>query len=248
MHNGYTLPAIKPSDTAMPPSAETIPVILAIDTAGPCCSVALSIGDRVLARDESSARRHAQALLPMIDALLAEAEITLDAVAAIAVSVGPGSFTGLRIGVSAAQGLAMGCDIPVLAVSSLQALARAASHKHLKHSGSILALVDARMDELYAGCFRADPELPDAIDEAVVCAPEALRLPATVNWSDVLVAGNGSEMLPRVPDAANPALIDEEVMHSAIDVLCIGQQRFAAGETIAAVDLMPVYLRNQVTG
>ena len=97
--------------------------LLAIETSTEACSVALLCAERIIARSEIAPRRHAELLLPMCDAVLAEAGVARGALDAIAVGRGPGAFTGVRLAIAAAQGIALALDIPVVLVSSLAALA-----------------------------------------------------------------------------------------------------------------------------
>src|SRR5215831_4430849 len=129
--------------------------LLAIETATESCSAALLIGDAVIERCEIAPRRHAELILPMIESLLGEAGVTRRQIDGIAVGRGPGAFTGVRLAISVAQGLALGLDIPVVPVSSLAALAQDAP---AKQSGSILAVIDARMGEVYSGTFQRAPK------------------------------------------------------------------------------------------
>src|SRR5215469_4188984 len=97
--------------------------LLAIETSTEACSVALVHGENVVARTELAPRRHAERVLPMADELLAESGISKHALDAIAVGRGPGAFTGVRLAVSLAQGMAVALGLPVVTVSSLAALA-----------------------------------------------------------------------------------------------------------------------------
>ncbi len=121
--------------------------ILALDTATEACSVAVLDGDRVYASFELCARDHTRRILPLVQQLLAVAGLTLHQMDALAFGCGPGSFTGVRIGVGIAQGLALGADLPVIGISTLQTMAQSAWR--LQQSEQVLAAIDARMGEVY---------------------------------------------------------------------------------------------------
>ena len=145
--------------------------ILALDTASAQCSAALLLDDQLLTRSVATAREHAQLLLPMIDALLAEAGTSLRQLDGIAFGRGPGSFTGVRVAASVTQGLAMGAGLPVRPVSDLRALAEQARRRAPGnlHAGSILACMDARMGEVYWATYglREDQVLEHDMPERV---------------------------------------------------------------------------------
>src|SRR5712675_1782059 len=127
--------------------------VLALDTATEACSVALLSGDECISRSAEGGRSHAQQVLEMVEAVLAEAEGSLSMLDGIAASIGPGSFTGVRISVAVAQGLAFGAGLKVVPVTTLEALAlQVLSDPALR----AIACLDARMGELYWGCFAAD--------------------------------------------------------------------------------------------
>jgi tRNA threonylcarbamoyl adenosine modification protein YeaZ len=128
-------------------------LILAMDTAGPACAVALAratgSGIEILARiDERIGRGHAERLMPMIDEALRHARLSFDDLDRIAVTVGPGSFTGVRVGVAAARALALALDISAVGVGSLQAIALPATRVH--RAGTVVAVLDAKRGEVYA--------------------------------------------------------------------------------------------------
>jgi tRNA threonylcarbamoyladenosine biosynthesis protein TsaB len=129
-------------------------LILAIDTAGPDCAAAVTreeAGDAaILARaEERIGRGHAERLMPMIDAVLADARVDFADLGRIAVTVGPGSFTGVRVGIAAARGLALALDIRAVGVGSLQAIALPALRSSAG-AGTVVASLDARRGEVYA--------------------------------------------------------------------------------------------------
>ncbi|MET4635558.1 tRNA (adenosine(37)-N6)-threonylcarbamoyltransferase complex dimerization subunit type 1 TsaB [Kaistia defluvii] len=169
--------------------------LLAIDTALENCSVGLSAGGAVFLRAETIGKGHAERLMPEIAALLAEAGVAISAIQRIAVSVGPGSFTGLRVGIAAARGLALVYRVPVVGVGTL--LTHAALATSLRPPGNerpILALLPARGDELYGQLFSAKLE---PAGEAVLASIG--HFAALADESDADLAGAGAIRLER-PD------------------------------------------------
>lgn len=150
--------------------------ILAIDTTGPACSLALAdfgARERVLGVvSEAMQRGHAEAIVPLLDALLKDAGAGRGSLKRIAVTVGPGSFTGLRVGLSLARGIALGLGIPALGISVFEAIREAAG----PHGEPLAIALDARREEVYLQVFQ-----PDGGTEgpAVVPLPDAAaRVPA----------------------------------------------------------------------
>jgi tRNA threonylcarbamoyladenosine biosynthesis protein TsaB len=178
--------------------------VLALDTATEACSVALLDGEEIIGRYEELGKTHAQQILSMVDAVLAEAQCSLSMLDGLAASIGPGAFTGVRISVAVAQGLAFGADLRVVAVSTLEALALQALQSGAGHA---LSCLDARMGEVYWGCFAADPTR-GLVERSVprVGAPETVSLPDTARGADVqsLAVAAG---LTDVPGAAVPGAV-----------------------------------------
>ena len=216
--------------------------ILALDTAGNAGSVALLAGTKVFERVETTPRRHAATLLPMAEACLAEAGLALSALDAVAFGRGPGSFTGLRIATSVAQGIAFGAGLPVLPVSNLAAGAAAAWRLH--RWDKVLVVLDARMEELYAGAFRVGADgLPVAAGEELLVAPDALAPPGEGVWHGV---GSGFAAWPELAGRLGLAEVDAEVTPLARDLLPLAVASLAAGGAVSAAEALPVYLREQV--
>ena len=180
----------------------------------------------------------------MADALLAEAGIGRHALDAIAVGRGPGAFTGVRLAVSLAQGMALALDLPVITISSLAALALEAPEEE---DTAILAVIDARMGEIYAACYRRDGNSGlIALDEERVCTADTLQLPEAGAWQ---VVGTGW--------AAYAAVLSQRLtgtLHSAdglrypqaAHVAELAMREFKAGRARAPELALPVYLRDKV--
>ena len=216
--------------------------LLAIETATECCSVALLSGERLIARSEIAPRRHAELLLPMCDEALAEAGLARSDLDALAVGRGPGAFTGVRLAVSAAQGIALALDIPVVPISSLAALALQAPD----NGADVLAIIDARMGEIYAGMFRRVSGRIEHIGEETVGQAGALRFPDATALN---VIGTGwatyrESILKILPTP--PRWAEGDRYPQAIDVARLAEPIAAAGGGIAADSVLPVYLRDKV--
>jgi len=183
----------------------------------------------------------------MIESLLAEAGLKRRDLQGIAVGRGPGAFTGVRLAISIAQGLALGLDLPVVAVSSLAALALDAPDEVAHRDAAILAVIDARMGEVYAGAFRRrDDGLVEPLNDESVGPAEKLILPHESTWS---IVGTGwsayhSALATRLP--APPAFADAARYPQARAVLRLAQPQFADGAGVAPEAALPVYLRDKV--
>jgi tRNA threonylcarbamoyladenosine biosynthesis protein TsaB len=217
--------------------------VLAIDTATEACSVALLIGTDLIVRFAEIPRGHAQQILGMVDEVLAEADHSLTGLDGIAASIGPGSFTGVRICVAVAQGLAFGADLRVAAVTTLEALAAQVLGGAAQHA---LACLDARMGEVYWGCFDADPERgPVASCPPRVGPPATVAMPFTARYRGI---GRGFAAYPCL--AALPGLEivppDSVALPSAREIVRLGALRLRAGEGLDPGDLQPLYLRDKV--
>jgi len=217
--------------------------LLALDTSTESCSAALLCGDDLLERSELAPRRHAELILPMIDSLLAEAGLSRRRLDGIAVGRGPGAFTGVRLAISVAQGLALGLDIPVVPVSSLAALAQDVPVSE----GNILAVIDARMGEVYAGTFRRGAHgLVEALYEETVGRAEKLILPQSKQWS---IIGSGWDayrdtLAARLPGP--PRWADGSRFPQAHAIARLAQPQLAAGRGVSPEYALPVYLRDKV--
>jgi tRNA threonylcarbamoyladenosine biosynthesis protein TsaB len=211
------------------------PLLLAVETATAAPSVALSRGEELLGeRAADPGRATAEALLPAIDALLADADLALAAVEGFAVSIGPGSFTGLRIGVATVKGLAFGTGRRAVPVSTLAALAA-----HARGPGPVAAVLDARRGELYAAGFSAGRGA-DWLPEAVIPIA-ALRscLPAGCR-----IVGEGVALCTAALTGADVAFLPPPYPETtARHVAALAARAWSRAESVAAGDLAPRYLR-----
>lgn len=218
--------------------------LLAIDTTEEACSAALLIDDAVLEHFELAPRRHSELILPMMDALLTDAGLGVTDLDALAFARGPGSFTGIRIAASVVQGTAFGAGLPVVPVSSLQALAQGAYREH--GAVDVLSALDARMQEVYwAACRLGTGGIMRIVGEECVCPPQAALVPEGIDWTGV---GSG---WGTYAEALAARCIREPQVHAAArvhaqDVATIAAALFLEGAAVTAEQALPVYLRDQV--
>jgi tRNA threonylcarbamoyladenosine biosynthesis protein TsaB len=223
--------------------------VLALDTATEACSVALVTDAGVLGRYAEVGRGHAEEILAMVSAVLGEAGIPLGGLDGIAAGIGPGSFTGVRVSVSVAQGLAFGAVLPVIPLTSLETLAwRAigAGPAIGACAGQALACLDARMGEVYWGCFAADRVQGVAPLGSLQVGP-----PATVRWAAALPyrgIGRGFAAYPELGGLPGLELAprDAEALPDARDMARLGALRLAAGAGLDPAALRPQYVRDKV--
>ncbi|MGJ8692178.1 MAG: tRNA (adenosine(37)-N6)-threonylcarbamoyltransferase complex dimerization subunit type 1 TsaB [Thalassotalea sp.] len=220
---------------------------LAIDASTEACSVALKIDDKVYSRFELCPQSHSLVLLPMIDEILKEANITLQALDGLIFGQGPGSFTGVRIGVGVAQGLAFSANLTVVGVSTLQAMAQVAYEKS-GHT-AVLSVIDARMSEVYSGFYQLNEQgIMQAQGEETVMAP-ALIVEHYRQFGDKFyAAGTGwdayTESLQPLKQQAEPV---ETLFPDASAMLTIGIAGFQQGQGVSAEMAQPVYVRDTVS-
>ncbi len=218
--------------------------ILAIETCTDACSVALLVEDECRERFEIARRRHAELILPMADALLAEAGMRITALDGIAFGRGPGAFTGVRIGTAVAQGMAMGADLPLAPVSSLAALATGCAQQG--DGSGIAAAFDARMGQVYVGLFapkngRAVPMQPEK-----VCFPDEPSLAQHSSWIGI---GSGWAAHREALEASLRGRVIEvrpDAQPHARDVGVLGREMLRLGGGISPETATPVYLRDRV--
>jgi len=218
--------------------------LLAFDTATEACSVAVWDDGRVLERFEIAPRRHAELALPWAEALLAEAGIARNQLDAIAVSRGPGAFTGVRLGIALAQGIALALDRPVVAASTLAVLALRAG---AAPGAQVLAAIDARMGEIYSVAYRIGAEGPVPVSDERVGPPDAYALPDDV--SDWWGVGTGFAAVDghlQTRLGARFLQVDAAALPRAADLAGLAAAAYARGEAVAPERVEPAYLRDNV--
>ena len=217
---------------------------LALDTATEACSVAAWLDGKVIERFEVAGREQTARLLPMIHAVLAEAGRDPGRLDGIVCGVGPGSFSGVRIGVGVAKGLALARDLPVVGVSSLAMLAQAAIRG--RAAEQVLAAIDARMGEVYFATFRSVKGLAVAAGPETVCAPGAAPRAGPGAWGGIGTGWSAHETALRQSTGAQLSFVDGEALPRAADALALALPEFAGGRAISADALVPSYVRERV--
>ena len=215
--------------------------LLAFDTSTEACAVGLLADGAGRGRFELTPRRHTDCVLPWCDELLVQAGVAKSGLQAVAVGVGPGAFTGVRLGVSLAQGMALALGIPLVPVSTLAAIAQAQDH-----DGPIAVVMDARMGECYAGFYQKRDGIAVALAPERLLAPEDLVLPVDGDW---IGAGSAfSAYAVRLPAAFSAAMgcIDAEALPQPEALLQLGEYGFRAGLAVAPERTEPTYLRDKV--
>lgn len=221
--------------------------ILAIDTATEACSVALLNDRQQLARFELCQREHTQRILPLVQEILQQGGLTLKDLNALAFGRGPGSFTGVRIGIGIAQGLALGADLPLIGVSTLKTLAQGAWR--LCGATRVLAAIDARMGEVYWAEYQRDEQgiWHGEANEAAL-SPQAVAARMAGLSGEWHCAGTGWKAWPQLAENSLLALTDSMVeLPAAEDMLLPALHALSVGKIVAAGEAEPVYLRNEVT-
>jgi tRNA threonylcarbamoyladenosine biosynthesis protein TsaB len=221
--------------------------ILAIDTSSAWCSVALSLGDQAPElRHEAVSAGASQLLLPWIESLLSNANISLKDLDVIAVGIGPGAFTGVRLGVAAVQGLAVASNLSVVSVCSLDAIAAQLTNTPIFQKTKpqrFCIAVDARMEEIYWAQYETQAnDLPKRIGDIHLTKPEDINLEGIK-----LLAGSAiNAYRERLPLLTFTGTLDSEISISALGVLECAKQLLAKDMQQDIRLLEPLYVRNKV--
>ena len=214
--------------------------VAAFETSTEWCSVALWIDGEIRGLEERAGSRHGELVLPMLERLAAGAGIAIPALDAIAFGAGPGSFTGLRIACGVAQGIAFARGLPVIGISTLEAIAEESG------AARVVACLDARMHEVYYAALEKGPAGWRETIETQCVAPSAAPLPAGGGWHG---CGNGFAAYRETLAArlgASLARIAPEAHPSAVAVARLAAPRLAAGQGVDAALAAPAYVRDKV--
>jgi tRNA threonylcarbamoyladenosine biosynthesis protein TsaB len=217
------------------------PIILTIQTASPAGSVSVSKGDQLLAELNLEVRKTASEwLLPSIEDLIDKAGLSRDDLDVVAVVRGPGSFTGLRVGLATAKGLAMASGCPLVGVSSLQCLAMQAPFVQLP----VCVMMDARKQEVYTATYQWEHGYPHQVSEESVLKPDDILAELK---GETLFIGNGATVyrtliVKHLAERAHfvPGYL---ALPRAGAAAALALREWEAGNTFSAEELMPVYLR-----
>lgn len=217
--------------------------ILALETSAKAVSAAVTEDGRVLASGfQDTGLTHSRTLMPIVEHILKNADLTMADIGAVAVAVGPGSFTGIRIGVSAAKGLAFAASIPAVGVSTLAAMARNAAFA----DGLVVCAMDARRNQVYNALFEArDGRLTRLTPDRAVGLDE-LSEELRGDPRPKIVVGDGGGLCAEALTAAGVACRlapPHLVMQSAVTVALEAEEAAGHGGLVSAQELLPVYLR-----
>lgn len=218
--------------------------LLALDTSTEACSAAVFADGVTFSEFELTPRAHTRLILPMVEKVLADAGLRLADMDAVVVGRGPGAFTGIRIGVGVAQGLAMAADKPVIPVSTLAALAQQVYAQ--QGATQVLTALDARMGEVYWGQYVIQDGLMQLQGEELVCVPQ--DAPA-VNGKGWFAVGHGWSAYSDVLQARFATALtrtDAQMLPAAEFMLPLAVADWHAGKVLAPEDAQPVYLRNKI--
>ncbi len=220
---------------------------LAIEAASDSCSVALSCNGTLISRVENAPRMHSRLLYPMLNDVMNEAGIRPNQLDAVVFGKGPGSFTGLRIAASTAQGIGFACEIPLIGVSTLQAMAQQAFIEHKQTN--ILALMDARMNELYLGQYALNEttQLMTAQVNDLICATDVQIGTLKLCDGQYSACGHGLKLWDKF-DSSLQSLITQqepEQILKADSLLPAALALYEHNQVLAPENIELVYLREQ---
>ena len=218
--------------------------ILALDTCTESCSAALLYQGQLYEQTEITQRGHSDLILGMMDVLFEQAGTSISSINAVAFGRGPGSFTGVRVGVGVAQGIAYARDVPVIPVSSLAALAQSAVDT--LNVEQVAVAMDARMSEIYCASYQCEDGLVHILDQERVCPPEQFIPESDQQWVGVGTGWGEYDAILRDNFTRKLAQVSVEHYPQAASIIKLAQREIEAGRMLPADQALPVYLRNNV--
>ena len=219
--------------------------ILGLDTSTEVCSVALKVGQEINKINIPTPREHTLKILPYINKLLKQFNIAISDLNLVCVGSGPGSFTGIRVALGIAKGIAFGLDVPVVSLSSLEVMSYSASKTH--NSKYIFAAMDARMNQVYFSAFHTEKtnNIESILDERVIDPSEALQL-VLEHKSEAILVGNGWDAYEELYKNLKSIHNAEIFFPDAEDLINLGYLNFLSGNYTGASELDALYIRNKI--
>ena len=217
--------------------------ILAMDTSAKAASVCLASEEKIIGEFFiNTSLTHSQTLVPMIEQLCEKSEVLMESIEAVAVNAGPGSFTGVRIGVAAAKGIAFQHDLSCVSVSTLKSMA----YNMLGGDCVVCALMDARCSQVYNAMLRVTAERVERLCDDRAISLSDLKLDLRNYTEKVVFVGDGAQIafksLENPPANVFLAPINR-ISQNAVSVACAAFKQINDGKTLTPAELMPVYLR-----
>lgn len=220
--------------------------ILALETATDACSVAVQLAGETRARHRVAPRQHSALLFGLLEELLPGGDLAGHGVEAIAYGSGPGSFTGLRISASVAQGLAYSSRLPAVAIPTLAVLAQGALRSGAVTAGdTALAVLDARVNEVYSAVYTFEAGLAVLLEGPWATPPGEI----TPDYASEMTAiGNGCHFLDQFPPELRGQITRAvtDLLPCAVDMIPLAQAQLAKGEILSPRDIQPVYVRDEI--
>ena len=218
----------------------TMATFLLIYTATAHASVCMSKDGAVIACLETTDQKsHASFIQPAIETLCKQTGIALDSIDAVAISIGPGSYTGLRVGMATAKGIAYALGKPLIGINTLQIIAAAAKHKYPNHDSAICALLDARRMEVFTGIYAHNLE-PLTPSTALILDP--LSFKNELDKEPILFAGDGAEKFKAICEHPN-AHFDTCISYGAADMLALTEDAFTLADFLDLAYSEPLYIK-----
>ena len=223
------------------------PVFLLIETSTEVCSVALSRGNRLLNQKISrEPKAHARVVAPMVQQVLQESGITLDGCSAVVVSEGPGSYTGLRVGVSLAKGLCFGSGLPMISVGSIELLAQLALEKgkeKYNYFDFIVPMLDARRMEVYCAVYDSEAKLLSEVEAKII---DQKSFSGYLEKGVTLFCGDGAKKVNEVINHPNAIFMELDALASGM--IDVALKKYKKGEICDTAYFEPFYLKDFIAG